>query len=186
MSGEEGTLLLVFTQAGTDAAWQMTSGGAKRNQVLTLAGFGSAAKRVLVVPFAASLDGYADFPPAPKTKDLNLELTLPVGAEPLPPFDCSCMDAIYPAGTIRGITEPKDALSLETMEYAKYTYVGGFTSNEDNTLCLVPVEISVKDFIEDPYVVESITPFEFPVCHSWALCNGRTEYDQTGCPYAAP
>jgi hypothetical protein len=64
--------------------------------------------------------------------------------------------------------------------------VGGFTSNEDNTLCLVPVEISVKDFIEDPYVVESITPFEFPVCMSWALCNGRTEYDQTGCPYATP
>lgn len=186
MSGEEGTLLLVFTQAGTDAAWQMASGGAKRNQILMVAGFGSAAKRVLVVPFAASLDGYADFPPTPKTKDLNLELTLPVGAEPLPLFDCSCLDAIYPLGTIRGITEPKDALSLETMEYAKFTYMGGFTSNEDNTLCQVPVEISVKEYIEDPYVVESITPFEFPVCMSWALCNGRTEYDQTGCPYATP
>jgi hypothetical protein len=112
-------------------------------------------------------------------------LTLPVGAEPVPPFDCSCMNAIEPVGTVKE-APPSIHDSFESAVYLRYTTMGGFTLNADNTLCQATVEVAIKKFKEDPYVFLENRIFDGPVCYYWALCNGRTNNDQAGCPYQTP
>jgi hypothetical protein len=76
--------------------------------------------------------------------------------------------------------------SLETAAYWQYKTVSNFTLTADQSGCQVTVELSRKVYKEDQYVFVENQVQDGPVCYYWALCRGRTNNDQTDCPYQTP